>query len=71
MERWGGGRRAACGRDGGDFCLGGRQAAGGFDDGGRVRSELTGGCFCYDERAAPREVMGGWERQSADDLRVR
>ena len=50
----------------------GRPAGGGmFDDGGRVCSELTGGCFCYDESAAPREVMGGWERQAAGDLRVR
>ena len=67
------GRRSVGGMQRGwwDFCLGGRQAAGGFDDGGRVCSELTGVCFCYDERAAPREVMVGWERQSADDLRVR
>ena len=42
--------------------MGNRQAAGGFNDGGRVCSELTGGCCCYDERAAPQEVMGGWEQ---------
>ena len=59
------------GGDEGDFCLGDRRAGGGFVDGGRVCSELTGGCCCYDERAAPREVMDGWERLSANDLRVR
>ena len=70
MGRWESGRGRS-GGDEGDFCLGGRQAAGGFDDGGQVCSELTGGYCCYDKRAAPREVMGGWERLSADDLRVR
>ena len=55
--RWGGGGRGRgggygwgdgkvvggrSGGDEGDFCLGDRQAAGGFDDGGWVCSELTG-----------------------------
>ena len=67
------GRRSAGGMQRGQRgFLFGRQAGGGiFDDGGQLCSELIGGCFCYDESAAPREVMGGWERQAAGDLRVR
>ena len=51
-----GGRRAE-GTEGISF---GRQAGGrSFDDGGQICSVLTGCCFCYDESAAPRKVIGG------------
>ena len=64
------GRRSAGGMRRGrrGFSFGRQAGSGMFNDGGQVCSELTGGCFCYDESAAPREeVMGGWERHAAGD----